>query len=142
MMRVDFFDMAQALARQQIDAFLSGEPFPTMAVRDNIGRILSYPYFGESIGTINGGMITTRDMVQRRSEIVQALVTAHAKATQYLNNHQDEWIRRASDFGYSEGLLRAAAKNIVLSWDIDDEMDFRVAELLYINRERLVRDRG
>ncbi len=28
------------------------------------------------------------------------------------------------------------------SWDIDDEMDFRVAELLYINRERLVRDRG
>jgi len=64
LVRVDFFDMGIALARGEIDAFLSGEPFPTMAVVKGFGRILSYPYFGGTIGTINAGMLVRRNTIQ------------------------------------------------------------------------------
>ena len=43
LVRIDFFDMGTALARGSIDGFLSGEPFPTIAVTEGYGRILSYP---------------------------------------------------------------------------------------------------
>jgi len=42
----------------------SGEPFPTMAVVKGFGRILSYPYFGGTIGTINAGMLVRRNTIQ------------------------------------------------------------------------------
>jgi NitT/TauT family transport system substrate-binding protein len=60
LVRVDFFDMGTALAGGSIDAFLSGEPFPTLAVKQGYGRILAYPYYGDSVGTINAGMLVTR----------------------------------------------------------------------------------
>ena len=58
--RVDFFDMGMALARGGIDAFLSGEPFPTLTQDQGYGKILAYPYFGATIGTINAGMLVER----------------------------------------------------------------------------------
>ena len=38
--RIDFFDMGQALAGGQIDAFLSGEPYPSAG---RAGRLRPYP---------------------------------------------------------------------------------------------------
>jgi len=80
LVRIDLFDMGQALAGGQIDAFLSGEPYPTQAVQDGYGRILEYPYFGDSIGTINAAMIGTEDIIEQRPELVQKLVDAHVQA--------------------------------------------------------------
>jgi len=119
--RVDFFDMGQALATGGIDAFCSGEPYPTIAVLEGYGEILAYPYYGESIGTINGGMITTQDMIAEHRDVVQAAVTAHARATEYLKAHPDEWLRRSEDFGNRPEVLQASAENMVLAWEIDDE---------------------
>ena len=65
LMRVDFFDMGTALSRGSIDAFLSGEPFPTLAVREGYGRVLAYPYYEDSVGTINAGMLTTRENIEK-----------------------------------------------------------------------------
>lgn len=89
--RIDFFDMGQALSGGQIDAFLSGEPYPSQAVRDGYGRILSYPYFDDSIGTINAAMIVTEDTIAQRPELVQALVDAHVQAAQYMTEAPDAW---------------------------------------------------
>ena len=119
--RVDFFDMGQALATGGIDAFCSGEPYPTIAVLEGYGEILSYPYYGESIGTINGGMITTQDMIAKHRDLVQAAVTAHARASEYLMAHQDEWLKRSEEFGNRPDVLRESAKNMVLAWEIDKE---------------------
>ena len=60
LVRVDFFDMGLALARGDIDAFLSGEPFPSLAVHQGYGRILAHPYFDDSIGPVNAAMIVAR----------------------------------------------------------------------------------
>lgn len=118
--RVDFFDMGLALARGSIDAFLSGEPFPTMAQMKGYGRIFSYPYYDESIGTINAGMLVERKTIQEKPEMVRELVLAHVRATEYLNKHPHKWLERASDFGTPLAVLEAAAPNMELAWDMDE----------------------
>ena len=62
--KIDFFDMGQALASKSIDAFLSGEPFPSIAEIDGYGRVLEYPYFDDSVGYINAAMLTTEDEIK------------------------------------------------------------------------------
>ena len=117
--RVDFFDMGMALARGSIDAFLSGEPLPTLAQVQGYGRILSYPYYGESIGTINAGMLVRRETIQQQPDRVYQLVHVHARATEYLKAHQDEWLKRASGFGTALEVVRKAVPNMELAWDMD-----------------------
>ncbi len=119
LLRVDFFDMVNALSHGQIDAFLSGEPYPTLAVRGGAGRILAYPYFDDSIGPLNAGVLVRRATIAEHPEQVRALVRAHAAATESLRRHPEEWIRRAAAFGNDPEVMKAAAANIELSWDMD-----------------------
>jgi NitT/TauT family transport system substrate-binding protein len=120
LMRVDFFDMGIALARGNIDAFLSGEPFPTLAVDQGYGRILSYPYFQDSVGTINAAMIVNRATVVKNPELVQQLVNAHAAATDWLNANPQKWLLAATEFGTPLPILEQAAGNMELTWNMDD----------------------
>ncbi len=127
--RVDFFDMGTALAAGNIDAFLSGEPLPTTSVEKGYGRILSYPYFDDAIGTINAGMLVTRKTIQERPDLVQNLVAAHAAATRYLNAHPDEWLKRASEFGTPVSVLEKARDNMELAWEMDEAFVQRTRRL-------------
>jgi len=129
LVRVDFFDMGMALARGEIDAFLSGEPFPTMAVVRGFGRILSYPYFRGTIGAINAGMLVRRDTIQKNPGLVLDMVIAHARATEWLKAHQDEWLKKASGFGTPLDILKKAAPNMELAWDMDGQFIKRVKAL-------------
>lgn len=117
--RVDFFDMGLALARGGIDAFLSGEPFPTLAVHEGYGRILEYPYYDDSVGTINAGMLVTRETIEKNPDKVLQLVKAHAQATMFLQQHQDQWLDRAATFGTDREMLDKAAHNMELVWEMD-----------------------
>ncbi len=129
LVRIDFFDMGLALARGGIDAFLSGEPFPTIAVQEGYGRILSYPYYDESIGTINAGMLVTRKMIEADPEAVFRLVQAHAAATRHLAAHPSIWLSRAASFGTPLKTLEAAAGNMALAWEMDDAFVEKVKAL-------------
>lgn len=120
LIRVDFFDMVTALSRGQIDAFLSGEPYPTIAELNGTGKILAYPYFGDTIGTINAGMLTTREMIKKDPQKIQNLVNAHAMTTERLKANPEVWFAKAKSFGLEERVIRQAAQNIELSWDMDD----------------------
>jgi NitT/TauT family transport system substrate-binding protein len=119
LVRVDFFDMGLALARGGIDAFLSGEPFPTLAVDQGYGRILSYPYYGESIGTINAGMLVKRETIENHPEKVYALMKAHAESTEHLKENQEAWLKKAATFGTDLSVLQKAAPNMELAWEMD-----------------------
>lgn len=121
LVRIDFFDMGQALSDGTIDAFLSGEPYPSQAVQNGYGRILSYPYFDDSIGTINAGMIVTEDTIKKNPGLVQNLVNAHIKATEMMNSDADMWLDKAASFGTDKALLEVSAENIELCWDIDEQ---------------------
>jgi NitT/TauT family transport system substrate-binding protein len=127
--RVDFFDMGTALARGGIDAFLSGEPLPTVAADQGYGRILAYPYFDDSIGTINAGMLVRRETVEKNPERVLALVKAHAAATRHLEEDAEGWLKRASQFGAPLEILEKAAPNMELAWEMDAAFVKRVRAL-------------
>ena len=129
LLRVDFFDMGQALAKGSIDAFLSGEPFPTMAVEKGYGRILAYPYYDKGIGTINGAMLVKRDTIKNNPKLVAQLVEAHAKATEYLKAHPKQWLEKAASFGIPLAILQKAAPNIELAWKMDEDFIKKVANL-------------
>ncbi len=121
LIRIDFFDMGQALAQGSVDAFCSGEPYPSIAVANGYGRILAYPYYGESIGTINAGMLTTTDEIKNNRAVIQQLVTAQAKSTEYLKKHPEEWLQKAAEFGTERTVLDTAGQNIELAWDMDQQ---------------------
>ena len=108
LMRVDFFDMGIALARGNIDAFLSGEPFPTLATIEGYGIILAYPYFEESMGTINAGMLVTQKTIRENPDMVFELVKAHARSTNYLISHKKQWLEKASSFGTRMDVLESS----------------------------------
>ena len=129
LLRVDFFDMGMALASGGIDAFLSGEPFPTLAVDKGYGRILAYPYYGDTVGTINAGMLVRRDTIQNNPELVYNLVKAHAQATDYLNQNPGIWLEKASTFGSALHILQIAASNMEIAWDMDQDFVNRAKAL-------------
>jgi NitT/TauT family transport system substrate-binding protein len=129
LLRIDFFDMGLALSRGNIDAFLSGEPFPAQAVEKGYGEILAYPYYKEAVGDINAGMLVTRDFVKKHPEKVQQLVTAHARTSRHLARHPDQWLKRASAFGTQKSVLEKAASNMELAWDMDATFVSRVRAL-------------
>jgi len=129
LIRINFFDMGMALSKGGIDAFLSGEPFPTLALEKGDCEILSYPYYDEPIGTINSVMIVTRKSIDENQEMICQLVNAHALATKYLIENKDEWLKKAAEFGTPVTVLEKAASNIELAWEIDETYVSKVRAL-------------
>jgi NitT/TauT family transport system substrate-binding protein len=129
LIRVDFFDMNLALARGGIDAYLSGEPFPSQAVGQDLGRILTYPYYDQSVGTINAGMLVTRQMIEKDPGRVADLIKAHVLSTRYLSENQPVWLGKSAEFGTPLPVLEKAASNIVLTWDMDADFIRKVKAL-------------
>lgn len=127
--KIDFFDMGQALASKSIDAFLSGEPFPSIAEIDGYGRVLEYPYFDDSVGYINAAMLTTEDEIKNEPEKIQRLVDMHIQASKYYMEHKDEWIDRATEFGTEKKYLEKANSNMALAWDLTDDTKTKVKKL-------------
>lgn len=120
LVRIDFFDMGQALAQGTVDAYYSGEPYPSLAILHDYGRVLLYPDDKEGFGIINSAMITTKDMIEKKPELIQKLVTAHVKATEHLNRDREAWYSKDSEFGTDREVFDIAANNIQLFWHIDE----------------------
>jgi NitT/TauT family transport system substrate-binding protein len=127
--RIDFFDMGQALSQGEVDAFCSGEPYPSIAIAKGYGKILEYPYYDESIGKINAFMVTTIDQINKNRELIQYLVNAQAKATEYLKADSNAWLNRAAEFGTDRKVLDTAASNMELFWDINQDYIQRTEKL-------------
>jgi NitT/TauT family transport system substrate-binding protein len=118
---LDFFAMGKAIKDGEIDAFLSGEPFPTQAARDGYGEILGYPYHYDAFGTINGALLVHKDLIKRDPEKVAAMVAAHMRATKALKADLALWLGQASRlFGVDLDILETASLNMELAWDLSD----------------------
>ncbi|NMA11999.1 MAG: ABC transporter substrate-binding protein [Chloroflexi bacterium] len=129
LIQIDFFDMGQALANKQIDAFCSGEPYPSIAVKEGYGKILEYPYYDDSIGFINAGMLVTEKEIKENPEGVQALVNAHIKATTFLQENKDAWLKKSAEFGTDLAVLEQGVDNMVVAWDLTPETIQQVKNL-------------
>ena len=52
---------------------------------------------------------------------VYRLVSAHVRATGYLNSRPEEWLQRAAAFGIPLDVLRLARPNMELAWELDGD---------------------
>ncbi|UWG97607.1 MAG: ABC transporter substrate-binding protein [Candidatus Dehalobacter alkaniphilus] len=111
-----------ALKNGDIDAFMIGEPRPSQAVAGGYGKIISYPYFDDSVGTINAVMITTKENAEKNKDMIQDMVTAHCEATDYCNANVDVWQEKAAaELGFDPKVLKIAQSNTEIFYDITPE---------------------
>jgi NitT/TauT family transport system substrate-binding protein len=64
-------------------------------------------------------MITTQDMIKNNPAKIQALVSAHIQATQYLLENTESWLEKSAGFGNDPDVLRFSFDNIELRHTID-----------------------
>jgi NitT/TauT family transport system substrate-binding protein len=120
LLRVGFGDMANALERGDIDGFTGAETGPSVALLRGSSKVLLYPYETE-MGKINIVFGSRQQMVDQEPELARTMVGVHAKATDYMKAHPDEWAAATiKKWGASIEAVRLAIQNITLRWEIDD----------------------
>lgn len=121
LIKVSWADMPSALQRGEIDAFAGTEPHPTRALEDGYGRILSYPY-DTPIGNLNSALMTTKLLVEKDPQLVQAIVCAQKGAFDFMQSHQAEWIGIGEKtFGFDPKITKASMVNVGIGWELSDD---------------------
>jgi NitT/TauT family transport system substrate-binding protein len=118
--RVSFSDMAPALARGDLDAYVGAEPGPGISLANGVGKIVEYPY-STPTGSLNMVLTTSQAMIAKDADLVRTLLTIHRKATEYAMGNRDEFIAvTMQKLGQPRASLEKAAPNVELTWEIDD----------------------
>ena len=119
--RLSFSDMAGALARGDIDAYVGAEPGPGISLANGTGRLIEYPY-STPIGSLNMIMSTSEKMINESPDRLKMIVKIHEQATDYAAAHPEEVIQVAMQkLGQQRASLEIAVPNVELTWKIDDE---------------------
>jgi NitT/TauT family transport system substrate-binding protein len=118
--RVSFSDMAPALARGDLDAYVGAEPGPGISLANGTGKIVEYPY-STPTGSLNMVLTTRQEMIKKNPELVRTLLAIHRKASEYAMSHRDEFVAMAmKKLGQKKPSIEKAAPNVELTWNIDD----------------------
>ncbi len=119
--RLPFSDMAPALARGDIDAYVGAEPGPGISLANGVGRIVEYPY-STAIGSLNMIWATRQEMIDKNPELVKLMVEMHRKATEFAMGNRAEMVKMTMQkLGQQQKSIELAAPNVQLTWRIDDE---------------------
>lgn len=117
--RLSFSDMAGALARGDIDAYVGAEPGPGISLANGTGRLIEYPY-STSIGSLNMILSASEKMIKENPERLKMIVDMHKKATDYAMAHPDEMVQIAMQkLGQQRKSIEMAVPNVELTWKID-----------------------
>lgn len=119
--RVSFSEMAGALERGDIDAYVGAEPGPSISVTKGDGKILEFPY-GTPTGKVNMVMTTHAQTIKANPELVKVFLDIHRKASEYAMSHRAELVQMAgSKLGFPADVANLAADNVELTWKIDED---------------------
>ena len=119
--RLSFSDMAGALARGDIDAYVGAEPGPGISLANGTGRLIEYPY-STSIGSLNMILSASEKMIKENPGRLKMIVDMHKKATDYAMTHPEEMIQIAMQkLGQQRKSIEIAVPNVELTWKIDDD---------------------
>jgi NitT/TauT family transport system substrate-binding protein len=119
--RVSFSEMASALERGDIDAYVGAEPGPAISISKGVGNVVEYPY-GTPTGSVNMVMTTHADTIKSNPELVNVFMTIHRQATEYAAANPDAVVAMsAQKLGIAPNLVAIAAPNVELTWKIDSD---------------------
>ena len=117
--RVAFSEMASALERGDVDAFVGAEPGPSISVAKGVGKIVEYPY-GTPTGSVNMVMTTHENMIKDKPELVKVFLEIHRKATEYAMSNRAAFVDMATQkLGQPRATIEIAAPNVELTWNTD-----------------------
>jgi NitT/TauT family transport system substrate-binding protein len=120
LVKVAFSDMANALDRGDIDAFSGAETGPSDALTRGIADLVVHPY-ATKMKMINIVFGSSQATIDKDPELVRTMVDVHAKATDYMKGHPDEWAAGVvKAYNFPAQSLALALKNIELRWAVDD----------------------
>ncbi len=119
--RLPFSDMAPALARGDVDAYVGAEPGPGISLASGDGKIVEYPY-STAIGSLNMVWATRQEMIDKNPELVKIMMDMHRKATDFAMGNRAEMVKMTMQkLGQQQKSIEMAAPNVQLTWKIDDE---------------------
>ena len=118
--RLPFSDMAPALARGDIDAYVGAEPGPGISLANGVGKIVEYPY-STAIGSLNMVWGVKADTIEKNPALVKLMMEMHKKATEYAMTNREAMVEMAMQkLGQQKKSIEMAAPNVELTWKIDD----------------------
>ena len=118
--RLPFSDMAPALARGDVDAYVGAEPGPGISLANGVGRVVEYPY-GTAIGSLNMVMTAKADTLEKNPALVKMFMAMHKQATEYAMANRAAMVEMAMrKLGQQKKSIEMAAPNVELTWRIDD----------------------
>lgn len=119
--RVSFSDMAPALARGDVDAYVGAEPGPGISLANGVGKIVEYPYTTPT-GSLNMVLTTRREMIEKNPELIKTLLKIHRQASEFAMSDRDAFVTMAMQkLGQQRASIEKAAPNVELTWKIDDQ---------------------
>lgn len=121
LVRLSFGDMANALARGDVDAYVGSEPGPSINVLSGKGKILLYPY-NTPVGSINVIFATRPELIGKQPDYVRTVVKAHCAAMAWAGKPAslDEFEAMTTKLlGPDKKTLDMAMKNITFDYMID-----------------------
>ena len=136
--RLPFSDMAPALARGDIDAYVGAEPGPGISLANGVGKIVEYPY-STPIGSLNMIWGVKADTIEKNPQLVKMMMEIHKKATEYAMTNRDAMVEMAMQkLGQQRKSIELAAPNVELTWKIDDDFIKRAkaySQLMYEKKQ-------
>jgi NitT/TauT family transport system substrate-binding protein len=136
--RLPFSDMAPALARGDIDAYVGAEPGPGISLANGVGKVVEYPY-STAIGTLNMVWGVKADTIEKNPALVKVMMEMHKKATDYAMGNRDAMVDMAMQkLGQQRKSIELAAPNVELTWKIDEQFIQRAkayAQLMYEKKQ-------
>jgi NitT/TauT family transport system substrate-binding protein len=119
--RLAFSDMAPALARGDVDAYVGAEPAPGISLANGAGRIVEYPY-STPIGSLNMVLTASEKLIAEKPEFIKQIVEMHKKATDYAMANREQMVEVAMQkLGQQKKSIELAVPNVELTWKMDAE---------------------
>lgn len=119
--RVSFSDMASALERGDLDAYVGAEPGPGISLAKGVGKIVEYPYTTPT-GSLNMILTTRQENIDSNKELIEMLLSIHSEATEYAMSNREDFVKVAMEkLGQTKPSIEKAAPNVELTWKIDDK---------------------
>ena len=120
--RVSFSEMAIALARGDIDAYVGAEPGPGVSIASGVGKIVEYPY-STPMGSLNMIFATHPDTIAQKPDLVRSMLKVHRQASEFGMANRDVTIETAvARLGMKRDALEVSLPNVELNWQMTPEM--------------------
>jgi NitT/TauT family transport system substrate-binding protein len=134
--RLPFSDMAPALARGDVDAYVGAEPGPGISLANGVGKIVEYPY-STAIGSLNMVWGARRETIEKNPDLVNVMMDIHRKATEYAMSNENAKVDMAvQKLGQTRKSIELAAPNVELTWRIDDDFIKRAKAYAQLMHEK------